>query len=212
MQLHYSPGACSFAVHLALERTGAPFEAVAVPLREGANLTPEFLAINPRARVPALVVDGRVLTEVLAILIYLDERFPQARLLPRESPWARAKALEWLSHLGTALHPLYRALWRPRWYSEDTAVDAALQRGADARLVSLYAELDAALAETPFLLGDAPGAVDDYALVFARWGSVLSVPTARHPRLAAWHRRMAALPEVQRVAAREGIDPLLRAA
>ena len=107
---------------------------------------------------------------------------------------------------------MFRAYWRPAWYSEDEGLHAALTQGADRRLVQLYAELDAALCETSFLLGDAPTAVDYYALVFARWGSVLSVPTARHPRLAAWHSRVAALPEVQRVAGREAIDPLRRPA
>ena len=193
MQLYYSPGACSFAVHVALEKAKARFEAVPVPLREGAQLKPEYRAVNPRARVPALVVDGCVLTETVAILAYLDERYPQAALLPRGDAWQRARAFEWLSHFTSGLHPLFRAYWRPAWYSEDEGLHAALTQGADRRLVQLYAELDAALCETSFLLGDAPTAVDYYALVFARWGSVLSVPTARHPRLAAWHSRVAAL-------------------
>jgi glutathione S-transferase len=212
MQLFYSPGSCSLAAHLALEATGLGFEAVPVPLREGAHLKPEFRAVNPRARVPALVVDGRVLTETLAILLYLDERCPRAGLLPRQDAWLRARALEWMSHFTSGLHPLFRALWRPGWYCEDAGPHAALSQGADRRLVQLYAELDAALCDTPFFLGAEASAVDYYALVFARWGSVLSVPTARHPRLAAWHSRVAALPQVQRVAEREGIDPLRRPA
>ena len=212
MQLYYSPGACSLAVTIALERIQVPYESIAVPLREGAHLKPEYLAINPRARVPALAVDGQVLTETVAILAYLDERHPQAGLLPRGDIWNRAKAWEWLMYLASNVHPLYRAYWRPAWYSEEEAVHAALSAGADKRLVQLYAELDAALADRSFLLGDAPTAVDYYALVYARWGSVLSVPTARHPRLAAWQKRAVALPEVQRAAAREAIDPLRRAA
>jgi len=212
MQLYYSPGACSLAVTMALERTRAHYESIAVPLREGAQLKAEYLAVNPRARVPALVVDGQVLTEVVAILAYLDERYPQAGLLPRGDIWRRAKAWEWLMYLASTVHPLYRAYWKPSWFSDEEAVHAALSVGADKRLVQLFAELDAALADRPFLLGDAPTAVDYYALVFARWGSVLSVPTSKHPRLAAWQKRAVALPEVQRAAEREAIDPLRRAA
>ncbi|WP_290884567.1 glutathione S-transferase N-terminal domain-containing protein [Arenimonas sp.] len=84
----YSPGACSLAVHAALEHAGADFEAVKVDLRQKHPLAPDYLRLNPQGRVPTLVVDGTALTEAVAIADYLDRRFPLAGLLPAE-PLAR---------------------------------------------------------------------------------------------------------------------------
>ena len=210
LQFYYSPGACSFAAQVALTKTGIDYATVAVPVRERANLRPEYLAVNPRGRIPALVVDGRLLTETTAIIGYLDERFPEAALLPRAGLWERAKAAEWLSYFSSTVHPLYRAYWKPDWFTPDESAHKTLSAGADQRLVQLFAEIDAALATQSFLLGERATAVDYYAAVFARWGSVLSVPSEKHPRLWAWLQRVVALPEVQAAAAREGIDPLRR--
>jgi glutathione S-transferase len=82
IQLYFSPGACSFVPHLMLEKAGVPFEPIMVKLHKGEQLTPEFKAINPNGQVPVLIDEGEVLTQILAMVGYLDKRFPQAHILP----------------------------------------------------------------------------------------------------------------------------------
>jgi glutathione S-transferase len=107
LQLYFSPGACSFVPHVGLEAAQAEFEPKLVKLHKGEQRTPEFLALNPSAQVPVLVVDGRPLTQILAIAEYLDRRFPGAGLLPAD-PWERAQALSQLAWMNSTPTPLSR--------------------------------------------------------------------------------------------------------
>jgi glutathione S-transferase len=96
------------AVHIALHEIGVAFEGKPMSFKQNDMRSPEFLALNPEGKVPTLVVDGRPLTEVAAILFYLARRFPDAHLLPRENPFAEAEALSWMSFIATTLHPARR--------------------------------------------------------------------------------------------------------
>ncbi len=100
--LYFSPGSSSLAAHIALNETGAPFEARPVLVATGTR-KPEFLAINPEGKVPSLLIDGRLLTEVLAILFYLGRAYPQAKLLPGDIE-GEAQALSWMSFLASTVH------------------------------------------------------------------------------------------------------------
>ncbi len=100
---YFSPGSSSMATHIALNETGAPFEARPLALQKGTR-TPDFLKINPNGKVPTLVVDGKVLTEVAATLVYLARTYPQAGLLPA-APLGEAEAISWMSFLASTVHP-----------------------------------------------------------------------------------------------------------
>lgn len=102
MVFYYSPGSSSLAVHIALNEIGVPFEAGPVLVAAKETRKPEFLAINSEGKVPSLI-DGRLLTEVLAILFYLGEKYPQAKLLP-ETLEGKAQALWWMSFLASIVH------------------------------------------------------------------------------------------------------------
>src|SRR5918912_4261062 len=95
LKLYYSPGACSLAPHVALEEVGVPFEPVKVALAKGEQRTPEYLALNPKGRVPVLVEDGWVLTENAAILPYIAQRFGGGKLWPSD-PKEAARVAEWI--------------------------------------------------------------------------------------------------------------------
>ena len=84
--LYYAPMTCALVPYVALTEAGAPFEAVNVNTRTNAHRTPKFLALNPKHKVPVLVIDGEPLTENLAIQIWIAREFPQARLLPADPP------------------------------------------------------------------------------------------------------------------------------
>jgi glutathione S-transferase len=104
LTLYFAPGSSSMAVHIALHEIGVPFEARPMSFRKNDMRSQKFLALNPEGKVPVLLIDGRPLTEVAAILYYLAKRFPDAELLPRDDPEAEAQALAWMSFSASSLH------------------------------------------------------------------------------------------------------------
>ncbi len=108
LTLYFAPGASSMAPHIALYEIGIPFDARPMSFRGGDMRTPGYLKLNPEGKVPTLLVDGRPLTEVAAILFYLARRCPEAELLPRDDPEAEAQALSWMSFIASTLHPARR--------------------------------------------------------------------------------------------------------
>ncbi len=105
--LYFAPGSSSMAAHIALHEVGAAFVARPLSFRRRENRTPEYLTLNPEGKVPTLVIDGRPMTEVAAILFYLARRFPEAGLLPGDAE-GEAQAISWMSFAAATLHPARR--------------------------------------------------------------------------------------------------------
>src|SRR5882672_4970383 len=105
LTLYFAPGASSMAVHIALHEIGTAFEGRPMSFRQNDMRSPEYLALNPEGKVPTLLVDGRPLTEVAAILFYLAKCFPDAGLLPHDDIEAEAHAISWMSFIASTLHP-----------------------------------------------------------------------------------------------------------
>jgi glutathione S-transferase len=108
LTLYFAPGSSSMAVHIALHEIGVAFEGKPMSFKGNDLRAPDYLKLNPEGKVPTLVVDGRPLTEVAAILYYLARRFPDAELLPRDDILAEAQALSWMSFIASTLHPARR--------------------------------------------------------------------------------------------------------
>jgi glutathione S-transferase len=108
LTLYLTPGASSMAPHIALQEIGVAFETRTVSLIKRENRTPDYLALNPCGTVPVLLIDGRVLTEVAAILYYLAKRFADAGLLPADDIATEARAIEWMSFIASSIHPARR--------------------------------------------------------------------------------------------------------
>src|SRR5579862_8612918 len=108
LTLYFSPGSSSMAPHIALQEIGCPFEGRPLSMRKGETRSPEFLAVNPEGKVPTLLIDGRVLTEVAGILYYLARRFPAAGLLPEGDVEAEAQVVSWMSFIASTIHPARR--------------------------------------------------------------------------------------------------------
>ncbi|HQW39046.1 MAG TPA: glutathione S-transferase, partial [Usitatibacteraceae bacterium] len=125
LTLYYAPGACSLAPHIVLEELGIAYEAVRISTAEGQQRSPEYLRINPRGRVPALEVDGKVLVENVAILSFLGGGFPDRGLWPRAT-WDQAQALSMMAWLADTVHPAYAHLFRPERYVEGEACREAV--------------------------------------------------------------------------------------
>jgi glutathione S-transferase len=177
LTLYFAPGASSMAVHIALHEVGAAFEASPLSFRRRENRTPAYLALNPEGKVPTLLVDGRPMTEVAAILFYLARRFPAAGLLP-EGAEAEAQALSWLSFSAATLHPARRC-------------------GLD-HATAIYKIADARMAGPGWVLGRYSVADIHLFRLFWRLNASLRPPPDAFPNLAAHHDRMLARPAVRR--------------
>jgi glutathione S-transferase len=105
LTFYFAPGSSSMAVHVALHETGARFEAHSMSFATHDMSKPDFLAINPNGKVPTLLVDGRMLTEVAGCLFYLARTHPEAKLLPVDDPEAEAQVVSWMSFIASAIHP-----------------------------------------------------------------------------------------------------------
>ena len=152
LRLYYSPGACSMASHIAIEETGAEYEAKPVLLAKGEQLTPEYRKINPRGKVPALEVDGEILTENVDIMSFLGDRFPDAGLIPRD-PMARARCLSLMAWMSNSVHPCFTHIRRPERFSADPASHAQIQDMGRKSFWAACQEIDGLLAQKAWLLG-----------------------------------------------------------
>lgn len=200
--LYYFPGACSLAVHAVLEELGQAVELIPVNLRKGEHFGEAFRTLNPAARVPVLVHDDFVLTEVPAILNYLAELHPQAGLMPA-AVRERADCFRWLNYASSRLHAAFGRVMVPQRFASEEHV--AQIRAAGARdVVECYQLLDRALAGKDYITGDRIRLPDFLLYVMLTWDAVLSRPQVDdYPRLAAYRERVGSRPAVQRARARE---------
>src|SRR5207253_6630612 len=187
LKLYFGPGACSFVPHALLETSGAPFEAVLVKLHKQENLGDEFRAINPRGQVPVLVDDGVVITQILAIVGYLDAKLPQANILPRD-PLARARVTETLAWMNNTAHPTFTHVFMPYKFVDGDAEQAAVKAHNARRFRGMLGEIEAMAQKMQaegraFLFGEHFGPVDAYALTLLRWGGFAGIEPQTFPAL-----------------------------
>jgi len=178
LTFYFAPGSSSMAPHIALHEVGAAFEARPMSFHGKELRGPDYLAINPEGKVPALSVDGRVMTEVAGILYYIGRTFPEHRLFPKDDPEAEAQVISWMSFIASTLHPARR-------FGVEHAVD--VWDIADRRL------------------GSRDWAVGEYSIadihlfrLYWRFGNALKPAADAFPHLSAHYQRMMARPAVQR--------------
>ncbi|WP_199100883.1 glutathione S-transferase N-terminal domain-containing protein [Dyella sp. ASV21] len=203
MKLYYLPGACSLADHIVLEWIGAPYEAHRVP-REGLR-SPEYLRINPAGVVPALAEDdGWVLTENVAILNYLADKYPQAGLGGDGSARGRAEVNRWLAYINADLHPTFRPVFRPERFIEDESAHEQVRQTALTRLRSCFEYLDAQLEGRDWLTGTRSVA-DPYLFVVLNWAKGKGVDLGGLVHLERFHERLAQDAGVKAAMQQEGL-------
>lgn len=202
--LYYAPGACSRVTITALEEARATYELRRVALGENENKSAEYKAINPKGKVPALVVDGRILTENVAIQSYLDKRFPEAGLFPKTTDdFTYAQNLSVLAWVSSGLHPLVTRIRRTARFCDLPGADKRVPELARVELAEQLQVAEERLARAPFLLGEKWSIAD----VYLHWVWSRSVDehfdTKPFPRLVEFVKRMDAWPSVQRAIAKE---------
>ncbi|MBM3387697.1 MAG: glutathione S-transferase family protein [Betaproteobacteria bacterium] len=210
MKLFYAPGACSFVPHVLLEMSASSFEPVMVRLHKGEQHSDDYKRINPNGQVPVLVHDASVITQIMAITLYLDMLFPQQQFLPT-APLARAQALSCLAWMNNTVHPTFTHIFMPGKFTEQAQAQAAIRQHALAQYTGLLADLQSLVvaknaAGQPWLAGEHCGPLDAYALTLARWGTIAAIAPEQHPTLWAFVQQVAAQPAVARVIARERLQ------
>ena len=205
IKLYYSPGACSLAPHIVLEELGIAYEPVLVSLKDGEQKKADYLKINPKARVPALNVDGRVLTENVAILTYLGGGYPERGLWPKET-WKQAEALSLMAWLASSVHVMFAGNVRPERYANDAAAKENIKITCRETLLGYYADIEKLLTGKTFAMGGQFTVCDPYLLVFYRWGYRVGFDMKiQHPHWTKHAMRVASRPTVKRVFEDEGI-------
>ena len=207
LKLYYAPGACSFVPHVALEMitaaTGEAFETQIVKLHKGENNAPDYLALNPEGQVPVLIVDGKPLTQVIAICDYLNRRYPQLGLMPAD-PGVQSEALSLLAWMNNTVHPTFTHVFLPHKFTDDNTTKAELKRFNLLQYRGLLKRLSGLVAKAnPYLFGAKVSVVDIYAALFLRWGGFAGVNPADYPEYKAYVDRIGALPAVAAALERE---------
>jgi len=201
LKLYYAPGACSTASHIGLEESGAPYESQALSFAKNEQKTPEYLKINPRGRVPALVIDRGTIVENTAILDYVATAYAPD-LMPKD-PLLRARAISLMAWFSNNVHPSFTHISRPERFATDTAVFDHLKAVGRENFHAALKEIDSLLAGKQWIVGDKFSVVDGYALVFYGWGKRIGLPVTELKNYTAWKDRMLARPAVKRVLERE---------
>jgi glutathione S-transferase len=200
MKLYYSPGACSLSPHIVLREAGLSFEVEKVDL--GTKKTEsgkDFTAINPKGYVPALQLDdGSLLTEGPAIVQYIADKAPQARLAPANGTLERYRLQETLNFIGTELHKNFSPLFN-RSYPEDAKT---MLRETIAKR---FGTLSGPLEKSPFLMGEQFTVADAYLFTVLSWCQWVNVDLSKWPVLTAYQARVAARPHVQAALKAEGL-------
>lgn len=204
IKLYYAPGACSLASHIALEEAGLTYETQKLNLMEGDQRKPEYLRLNPRGRVPTLVVDGHVLTENVGILTYIAGGYPKAGLWP-EKTWDQAKAVSSMAWLSNTVHTTYAHIARAERYADEPAAIEAVKAKGRSNFDGYLKEIDALLEGQKWAIGNHFTVVDGYLLVFYRWGNRGKFDVRALKSYSALVQRVMARPAVQKVMADEGI-------
>jgi len=204
MKLYYAPNACSLGIHVLLEELGVPFEISKVDLYNGAQHQGEYLAVNPKAKVPALERDdGAVITEYPAIAYYLARSFPDAKLFPDDLD-AQTEVLELLDYMIATVHMRgFTRIFRPAMFSPTPEDEAKVKEAGVAVISKGFDLLAAQLEDKDYLIGSY--SIADTALFFLAWWAVKRAQITVPPAIHGFLNLMLSRPAVQRALAKEGL-------
>jgi glutathione S-transferase len=202
--LYYAPGTASMAVHLALLEIGAAHELKRIELAAGEQNSAAYLALNPNAVVPTMLVDGKPVYECAALLILLAERHPEARFAPAPGSADRGLFLQWMLHFANVVQPAFRIWFSPEKYAGEAA--AVAKDIARQQIEAGWQRFDAFVATRgPYALGTEFGVLDIYATLLMRWSRNMPKPATSWPALAALASHIRTRPGFRKLYEIEGL-------
>jgi glutathione S-transferase len=200
MKLFFSPGACSLSPHIVAMEAGLALDLAKVDVRaKKLEDGSDFFAVNPKGYVPALQLDnGELLTEGPAIVQYLADQKPDAKLVPAAGTFERYRVQEMLGYINSELHKTFSPLFNP-------ATTAEVKAEREQYLMKRFKPLDERLAKGPYLFGDQFTVADAYLFTVTNWANFVKLDLSSLPNLMAFQGRVAARPGVQAALKAEGL-------
>jgi glutathione S-transferase len=205
MKLYAISGTCSLAPHIVLEIIGEPFELKLLDRENAEQKSPEYLAINPRGRVPALQVGDDIILENAVIQYYLAMKFEQAKLAPSD-PMERIRWLTFLTWCSNSVHISFRRFRRPELYLSDETARKNLSENGKQEFLAALKEIDTRLEGRQWIFGGRLSTADTYIQVFHHWARISEFPIDALSNLRKHGDAMLALPAVRRAFEREGLS------
>jgi glutathione S-transferase len=199
--LYTAPGTCALASHIALEDAGAAYTTVKIDFRSGQQRSPDYLRVNPKGRVPAMVTDRGVLTETPALLAYIAHSFPAANLAPLHDPFAFARVQEFNQYLCTSLHVAHAHRMRGHRWADDEATIEGMRRAVPRTVGECWDAIENEMFAGPWVMGEDYTVCDPYLFTLAQWMEGDGIDPVRYPKVADHRRRMAERANVKKVLA-----------
>jgi len=203
LKLFYAPGTCALASHIALEEAGAKYETQRIDFATTQQRSPDYLAVNPKGRVPALVTERGILTETPAILAFIVQSFPKARLAPLDDPFAFAELQAFNSYLCSTVHVAHAHRMRGARWADDPQALEAMKKKVPESVGQCFELIDRAMLKGPWVMGESYTIADPYLFTLAQWLEADGADLARCPRVLDHRRRMAERATVRKALADE---------
>jgi glutathione S-transferase len=203
MKLYYAAHTCALASHIALEEAGAEYSTVRISFAAEQQRSPEYLAINPKGRVPALVTERGILTETPAMLAFIAQSFPKARLAPLDDPFSFAEVQAFNSYLCATLHVAHAHRMRGHRWADDPAAIAAMQRKVPDSVGSCFELIESKMLQGPRVMGESYTICDPYLFTIAQWMEGDGVDPSRFPKVRDHRARMSERAAVRKAVAEE---------
>jgi glutathione S-transferase len=203
LKLYYAPGTCALASHIALEEAGAKYEAVRLSFKDGDQRKPEYLKINPKGRVPSLVTDRGVLTETPALLTYIAQTFPAAKLAPLDDPYALAKTQEFNSYLCSTVHVAHAHRMRGARWADEPEAHLAMQRKVPQTVGDCFALIEREMFKGLFVMGADYTVCDAYLFTLTQWLAGDGVDVNKTPKIAEHFKRIGERPATRKAVEEE---------
>lgn len=196
--LYYAPNTCALATHIALLDAGAEYELKRIDFSKSQQQSPEYLAINPKARVPAMVTPRGILTETPALLAFVAQSFPEAKLAPLDDPFAFAQLQEFNSYLCSTVHVAHAHRVRGYRWADDPAAIEAMKKKVPQSVGACFELIEREMLKDPWVMGDTYTIADPYLFTIAQWLEADGVDASRLPRVMDHRSRMMERPNVKR--------------
>jgi glutathione S-transferase len=205
MTFYYAPNTCALASHIALEEAGVAYESRRIDFASAEQTKPEYLAVNPKGRVPTLVTERGILTETPAILVYVAQTHPAARLAPLDDPFAFAELQAFNSYLCSTVHVAHAHRVRGYRWADEPAAHEAMRKKVPQSVGACYDLIERELFRGPWVMGETYTIADPYLFTLAGWMEGDGVDPRAFPRVDDHRRRMSERAAVRRALKSEGL-------
>jgi glutathione S-transferase len=205
IKLFWAPRSCALASHITLEEVDVEYTTQRLDFSANEQRSPEYLAINPKGRVPALVTDKGVLTETPAILIFLAQSHPAAKIAPLDDQFTLAHIQSFNSYLCSTLHVAHAHRLRPQRWTDDPDAMEAMRRKVPESVAACFEHVERDLFVGPWVMGDTYTICDPYLFTVAQWMEADGIDPGRFPRVLEHRHRMMERRPVQKAVAAEAV-------